>query len=657
MERICHRLNVVQEELLSLYETAQTSLQSQIRHWDLVRKEMIFFYAARQSGVDSIGFQKVPPLQVSQAKAKEAIEMQMILQSLGESDFAQEQWTLSDTSRELWLCPPQGCFKKHGSSVDVWYDENPENANRYVSWGSIYHLDGNERWRKTEGLCDHTGLYYVDESGYRRYYIKFSVDAKRYSATGQWEVKFKNQIFSPILPVTSTVPATQCGGPAPESCGRQTPEQQRIASPPGGHGVSPPASRCRGASPGTDRADTPPPKRPRDTRPTETSKGRRRRSIRPGLGPRTSIVATGPVWVPPIIRPPRFPGSGSPWAARWYAKFEERQRQQQQQQQQQQQAPIRFPGPADTGDSSGSRVSRDPGHSSRDPSDPGDTREPGDPCDPSEEGPATESDSGSDSDPNTRRESPPGPWDTRPTGPQPPRTPEEAAAAAAATVTPPGAKEKAYREGRGLRRQRPPTPPECYRRVPFTRQQSTKSRNTTLVSPKQTPVKQGPSSPLAASTPAAATRSRTTRRNRSRSPTNPVASQPVGIAGRTRRSRYPVEEESCGGDPGGTLQSLRDPDNQREQRPGQSLPVLGSPAVVLLKGGTNQLKCCRYRFRTRHQHLFLHCSSTWYWSDGNRIGRSRMFLTFRDPEQRDLFLQTVSIPRDVDIVTGTLFSL
>lgn len=97
----------------------------------------------------------------------------------------------------------------------------------------------------------------------------------------------------------------------------------------------------------------------------------------------------------------------------------------------------------------------------------------------------------------------------------------------------------------------------------------------------------------------------------------------------------------------------------RSTRLEQLLRDQADPPIVVLAGGANQLKCLRYRFTHRHRHLFTSVSTTWNWvRDGrNDNAGSRIIVSFLNSEQRNTFLGTVSIPRGVGIIYGSLQGL
>ncbi|CAW42264.1 E2 protein [Human papillomavirus 105] len=203
MENLSERFNVLQDQLMNIYEAAEQTLEAQITHWTLLRKEAVLLHFARQKGVTRLGYQPVPPLAVTEAKAKEAIGMMLQLQSLQKSEYASETWTLVDTSTETFRSAPENHFKKGPVSVEVIYDKDPENANAYTMWNYVYYMDSDDVWHKTTSGVNQTGIYYM-HGNFKHYYVVFADDASRYSATGQWEVKVnKETVFAPV---TSSTP-------------------------------------------------------------------------------------------------------------------------------------------------------------------------------------------------------------------------------------------------------------------------------------------------------------------------------------------------------------------------------------------------------------------------------------------------------------------
>ncbi|AFU07673.1 E2 [Canis familiaris papillomavirus 14] len=213
MESLNKRLSAVQDELLNLYEEASDLLQQQVVHWNLMRRESVLLYFARQAGIMRVGMQPVPALQVSAERAKSAIELQLVLQSLCDSPYATETWTLSDTSRERWMAAPERCWKRGARTVEVIFDCDAGNSMQYTLWEWIYYQDSADNWQKARSQVDHKGIWFWD-CEHKHYYEEFAADAERYSATGHWDVTYNNETISPCDPVTSTTPPTDPRGEA-----------------------------------------------------------------------------------------------------------------------------------------------------------------------------------------------------------------------------------------------------------------------------------------------------------------------------------------------------------------------------------------------------------------------------------------------------------
>nr|WKV32424.1 early protein 2 [Canis familiaris papillomavirus type 25] len=211
METLSKRLSALQDALLNLYEEASDELHRQVDHWKILRQENVLLHYARKSGVLRVGMQPVPPLQVSAERAKHAIEMQIVLQSLCDSQWATETWTLADTSRELWTAAPQRCFKKGACIVEVLFDGDPENSMQYTLWNRVYYQDASDTWQVSRSQVDCEGIWFWD-CEQKRYYVKFANDAARYGTTGTWEVVVNGETITSSDPVTSTTPPTDpCG--------------------------------------------------------------------------------------------------------------------------------------------------------------------------------------------------------------------------------------------------------------------------------------------------------------------------------------------------------------------------------------------------------------------------------------------------------------
>lgn len=251
MENLQTRLDRVENEELDLIEKDSKDIKDQIKYWDLVKQTNLIFYAARKAGIHRLGLKTVPALQVSERKAKDAIEMSLTLTSLAQSRFGNEHWTLRNTSRELFESPPAFCFKKDGSNVKVKWDGDDDNVTEYTAWQFIYCQNEDGTWDKSKGKLDYKGLYY-DDNHIRFYYLEFSKEAAKYSKTNTWEVSYKNMIVTPVTaPVfTSTrsgqqtqqqgqkrpaSPTQEEASPSKRTRGGRRGRHHQLVSPSGGH--------------------------------------------------------------------------------------------------------------------------------------------------------------------------------------------------------------------------------------------------------------------------------------------------------------------------------------------------------------------------------------------------------------------------------------
>ncbi|AEP82737.1 E2 [Canis familiaris papillomavirus 9] len=217
MENLRKRLDVIQEELLTIYEEGSEVLADQVKHWNLMRKENVILHFAKKAGIIRLGLQPVPALRVSAQRAKDAIEMQLVLQTLLESPFAAERWNLQDTSRETWTAEPSNCFKKGPMLVEVYFDGDRDNSMHYTLWQYVYYTDMTDQWQKTKCHVSGEGLWFW-ENGHQRFYVRFADEAKKYGTRGQWDVMCNHEPICSPESVTSTTPPQHPGaktvGPA-----------------------------------------------------------------------------------------------------------------------------------------------------------------------------------------------------------------------------------------------------------------------------------------------------------------------------------------------------------------------------------------------------------------------------------------------------------
>ncbi|AFU07680.1 putative E2 early protein [Equus caballus papillomavirus 6] len=223
MEALHRRFDAVQDALMMHYETGSNALQAQIEYWGLTRKEQVMLFAARSKGYKRLGHTVVPTLAVAQAAAKGAIEMQLLCEKLAASEYNAEPWTMTDTSRETLLAPPQRCFKKRPCLVQVQFDGERGNEMWFTHWEDIYFLDEQDNWTKTKGRVNAQGLYYVN-GGLEVYYADFAAEALKYSKNNFWTVTFQNQTLSSRQPAED---ARESADPCIQGCD----EADRAAGP------------------------------------------------------------------------------------------------------------------------------------------------------------------------------------------------------------------------------------------------------------------------------------------------------------------------------------------------------------------------------------------------------------------------------------------
>lgn len=257
------RLNSIQNQILDLYEKRSTNLEDHITLWNLIRKENALFYFAKTQGLSRLGIQTLPSRVSSQSSAKDAIRQVLYLQSLKDSRYGGEPWTLQETSKERLTTEPEYCFKKGGMQVDVMFDQDPENVARYTLWTSIYFQDARDRWVKAPGRADHSGLYYVDEEGNRLYYVDFAEEAMKFSSTAYWTVSHNGSL---ILPGTSAISAPQPADSTTEETPASTPDSSEVGEPYPTSTVWVAGLEAQGSEAGGQRTSTPRPARPQTPR-------------------------------------------------------------------------------------------------------------------------------------------------------------------------------------------------------------------------------------------------------------------------------------------------------------------------------------------------------------------------------------------------------
>ncbi|QYI89519.1 E2 early protein [Bos taurus papillomavirus 32] len=214
MAAALERLLSAQETQMSHIENPSTSLGDHLEYWGAVREENALLHAARKRHVRFLGPCPVPTLATSADAAKFAIEMQILLSELLQTQWGKDAWSLGDVSRERYTAAPAYTLKKKPRIAEVVYDGDEANRNWYTVWGEVY-LREKEGWTLTVGGVDELGLYYTMH-GQKMYYQFFSEDAERFSATGHWQVTDRDQSY--VFPPTSMHRDT------PDGPGRGEPE-------------------------------------------------------------------------------------------------------------------------------------------------------------------------------------------------------------------------------------------------------------------------------------------------------------------------------------------------------------------------------------------------------------------------------------------------
>ncbi|ADG21987.1 E2 [Bettongia penicillata papillomavirus 1] len=182
METLTARFDAVQGKLMDLFEKDSNDIVDHCEYWSLIRQENIMMNFGRKKGLKTIGLQPLPLSAVSEAQAKIAIEMELVVKTLKNSPFGDEKWTFSDTSYETYVSPPQRCFKKLPYLVKIKHGPNMDNVDVYTGWGKIYKQDCQGEWTVVTGETDETGCFYVEDDC-KVYYKVFDIDSHNYDMT------------------------------------------------------------------------------------------------------------------------------------------------------------------------------------------------------------------------------------------------------------------------------------------------------------------------------------------------------------------------------------------------------------------------------------------------------------------------------------------
>lgn len=263
------RLTSALETQMDLIEKDSNVLEDHVAYWEAVRKEHTLKCAARKKGLQRIGPYACPPCSVSSTLAKQAIQMHMMCSDLCSTQWANDCWTLPDCSWDRFnSTPPNDCFKKNASVIEVIFDGDAGNRAWYTLWDFVL-IPTEDGWYKTTCAADHAGCFYKDMFGHRVYYQSFKADAQRYSETGRWQVLNQHSVIS------SSTDEVVCVDGVPE----------RPASCSGGADT--------GQQPSPPRGHTPPFGAQPDFGVGSTTNDANSRDCRSGSGPRRSLWTAG----------------------------------------------------------------------------------------------------------------------------------------------------------------------------------------------------------------------------------------------------------------------------------------------------------------------------------------------------------------------------
>ncbi|AFA26569.1 E2 [Tursiops truncatus papillomavirus 4] len=288
MEALCSRLDALQETQMELIERDDGNLNSVLKYLECLRKEAMLLCAANQRGHKRVGFTLVPPKQACESTAKQCIKMHLAVSSLLSSNFADEQWFLSQVSHELYTTPPENTFKKQGQTVTVIFDNDKDNCMEYTCWTKIYCEVHDGGWGCFTGVVCHEGLY-VDVEGERRFYADFKREAVKYGTGEQWSVFYNGKCITDCALVSSTSATnsslgyptlpTSSGLPEQQAAGLQGQPREKVLGPPPSPPPSPPP-----APPAPGPPTPPPAPRPERDRQQTGSTGARKRKATAGSG-------------------------------------------------------------------------------------------------------------------------------------------------------------------------------------------------------------------------------------------------------------------------------------------------------------------------------------------------------------------------------------
>ncbi|AAY32855.1 E2 [Tursiops truncatus papillomavirus 2] len=223
MENLTNHLDVLQETQMEIFEKNSGNISDAVEYWKLMRKEHSLLFLARRNGHVKVGHQMVPPAHVSESSAKDAIGMQLLLEGLQKTEYSTLTWTLSETSKDMYMSPPKETFKKGGTTVTVTYDESGYNCMDYTYWKYVFFQDG-DTWTRGQGVCNEKGLAY-EKHGQLCYYVTFAEEAVKYGAAKVCDIKWEGKsITNPCCVSRTNIPVT---GPLSDNPPDETDEEQQ----------------------------------------------------------------------------------------------------------------------------------------------------------------------------------------------------------------------------------------------------------------------------------------------------------------------------------------------------------------------------------------------------------------------------------------------
>lgn len=203
MESLCHRLDALQEEQMDLLEQDTCDIEDICKYLGLLRKEAVILCAANKKGIKKLGLTVVPRQQVCEVKAKQAIQLHLMVTSLKDSQYGKEKWLFSDLTHDMLREKPRDTFKKNGETVTVYFGGCVENCMEYTMWGRLYQPLEGGGWTTTTSGVDRDGIYMLAE-GSKVYYTSFACEAEKYCCKGEWRVVHRGKDITDCEIVSST---------------------------------------------------------------------------------------------------------------------------------------------------------------------------------------------------------------------------------------------------------------------------------------------------------------------------------------------------------------------------------------------------------------------------------------------------------------------